>query len=151
MLRPFLAYMFCKFKLWTAKEEIKERQMNKVERIEREFLRAIKCDLNNADLYNDYAIFLYRYKNDYNKSVALLKKAVSLNPYNRIYRDNYNKILRSTEVKFNNYHSFFVLLIAGIMVWLSFSGYHNFMNMFSLFIVAQIVMNYQKNLCKKYN
>lgn len=125
--------------------------MNKVEKIEREFLKAIKSDLNNADLYNDYAIFLCRYRNDYDRALGFLKKALALNPYNKIYRENYSNVLRKTGTRINMYHSFLVLVIVGVMGWLSYSGYHNFLNMFSLFIVAQIVMNYQKNLLKKYN
>ncbi len=125
--------------------------MNETDKIEKEFLKAIKTYTKNAELYNDYAMFLYRYKNDYITASQLLYKACRLAPENRIYRYNYNKILRNTEIKFGNYHNFLVLVILGIMCWLSFNGYHNFLNMFSLFLVAQIVINYQKNLYKKYN
>ncbi len=125
--------------------------MNRIEKMEKEFLNAIKIYPQSADLYNDYAMFLYRYKNEYNMAVRLLAKAIRLNPENRIYKYNYNKVLHNTEIKFANYHNFLVLLILGIMCWLSINGYHNFLNMFSLFLVAQIVINYQRNLYKKYN
>ncbi len=125
--------------------------MNKVEKLKREYLKAIKLNPANSDLLNDYAMFLYRYKNDYNNATKLLGKAIKLNPYNNMYKYNYNKIISGTNSRFDNYHNFLVLVIIGIMAWLSFNGYHNFLNMFLLFTVAQIVMNYQKNLSKKYN
>jgi len=147
-----MAYLFCIVKLSTGKEEFKkEKKMNQIEKIEKEFINSIKLNPYNADLYNDYAIFLCKYKNDYTKACGLLKKAHSLNPYNKIYKYNYSKILRKSDDKFDIYHNLLIFAIVGIMTWLSINEYHNFLNMFSLFIVAQIVMNYQKNICKKYN
>ncbi len=125
--------------------------MNKTDKIEKEFIKAIKTYPQNAELYNDYAMFLYRFKNDYITASKLLFKACRLSPENKIYRYNYNKILRNTNMKFSNYHTLLAVIIAGIMCWLSFNGYNSFLNMFTLFLVAQIVINYQKNLYKKYN
>lgn len=123
--------------------------MNKVERIEREFVRALRMYPMSDELYNDYAMFLYRHKNDYNMAIKLLQKALRINPQSKIYRYNYNKIINSTKARFTNYHNFLVFLIFGIMVWLGFYGYNNLMNMASLFLLAQIIMNYQKNMYRK--
>ena len=119
--------------------------MNKTLKIEREFTKAIKLYPNSAELYNDYAMFLYRYKNDYNEATNLLKKAIRLAPENKIYKFNYNKIIRQTEVKIGSYYNLLILAIVAIMVWLSTNGYNNFLNMFSLFAIAQIIINYKKN------
>ena len=125
--------------------------MNKTLKIEREFTKAIKLYPNSAELYNDYAMFLYRYKNDYNKATNLLKKAIRLAPENKIYKFNYNKIIRQTEVKIGSYYNLLILAIVAIMVWLSTNGYNNFLNMFSLFAIAQIIINYRKNTIKRFN
>ena len=76
-------------------------------------------------------MFLYRYKNDYNEATNLLKKAIRLAPENKIYKFNYNKIIRQTEIKIGNYDNLLILAIVAIMVWLSTNGYNNFLNMFS--------------------
>lgn len=125
--------------------------MNKTLKIEKEFTKAIKLYPNSAELYNDYAMFLYRYKNDYNEATNLLKKAIRLAPENKIYKFNYNKIIRQTEIKIGNYYNLLILAIIGIMVWLSTNGYNNFLNIFSLFAVAQIIINYRKNTIKRFN
>lgn len=125
--------------------------MNKTLKIEKEFTKAIKLYPNSAELYNDYAMFLYRYKNDYNEATNLLKKAIRLAPENKIYKFNYNKIIRQTEVKIGSYYNLLILAIVAIMVWLSTNGYNNFLNMFSLFAIAQIIINYKKNTIKRFN
>lgn len=125
--------------------------MNKTLKIEKEFTKAIKLYPNSAELYNDYAMFLYRYKNDYNEATNLLKKAIRLAPENKIYKFNYNKIIRQTEIKIGNYYNLLILAIVAIMVWLSTNGYNNFLNIFSLFAVAQIIINYRKNTIKRFN
>lgn len=125
--------------------------MNKTLKFEREFTKAIKLYPNSAELYNDYAMFLYRYKNDYNEATNLLKKAIRLAPENKIYKFNYNKIIRQTEVKIGSYYNLLILAIVAIMVWLSTNGYNNFLNMFSLFAIAQIIINYKKNTIKRFN
>ena len=38
--------------------------MNKIERMELEYKKAIKYYPTNASIYNDYAVFLHRYKKD---------------------------------------------------------------------------------------
>lgn len=123
--------------------------MNKIRSIENEFRKALKMYPNSAELYNDYGMFLYRYKKDCGNAAKFLIKALRINPENKLYRYNYNKIIREASTKFENYHNFLVLLIFAIMVWLGFNGYNNLMNMVSLFLLAQIIMNYQKNLNKK--
>lgn len=125
--------------------------MNKTLKIEREFKKAITLYPSSPELYNDYAMFLYRYKNDYNEATNLLKKAIRLSPENKIYKFNYNKIIRQTEVKIGSYYNLLILAIVAIMVWLSTNGYNNFLNMFSLFAVAQIIINYRKNTIKRLN
>lgn len=125
--------------------------MNKTLKIEKEFTKAIKLYPNSAELYNDYAMFLYRYKNDYNEATNLLKKAIRLAPENKIYKFNYNKIIRQTEIKIGNYYNLLILAIVAIMVWLSTNGYNNFLNIFSLFAIAQIIINYRKNTIKRFN
>ena len=71
--------------------------MNKTDKIEKEFIKAIKTYPQNAELYNDYAMFLYRFKNDYITASNFKKKLIE-NVFNygnglvKIERDLNNNI-----------------------------------------------------------
>ena len=125
--------------------------MNKIQKMENEYKKALVCNPYNASLYNDYALFLYKYKKDTENSLKQLNRAIKFDPLNRVYKMNYLKIIRNRDLGVGKRYNFFILFVLGIMLWLGFSGYNNYMNMFSLFIVAQIVINYQKTIYKTHD
>ncbi len=125
--------------------------MNKIQRIETEYKKALAGNQFNASLYNDYALFLYRYKRDVEASLKQLNRAIKFDPENRMYKTNYIKIVKSRGAAVKKRYNLFAIFVVSLMLWLGFSGYNNYMNMLSLFIVAQIVINYQRTLYKTHD
>lgn len=118
--------------------------MNRINKINIEYQKALKYNPKNTNLYNDYAVFLHKYKKDTDSAIKYLCKAIQFEPQNIIYKSNYKKLLREKNLKNRKRYNIFLLIIAGVMVWISFNGYTNFMNILSLFLLAQIVINNQK-------
>ena len=120
--------------------------MNRIARMEAEYINAIESNPTNSEIYNDYAVFLYRYKKDTISALKYLNRAIKFAPDNKIYKSNIQKILKSRKAKIRRRYYIFSLIVAGIMFWIGYNGYTNFMNLFSLFVLVQIVLNYQNNL-----
>lgn len=120
--------------------------MNKIDKMEYEYAKAIKLNPTNAALYNDYAVFLHKYKKDVNGAIKYFNRALKFDYDNKTYKSNLYKILKSKRLKNRNRYYIFSLVIAGIMIWIGYNGYTNFMNLLSLFVLVQIVLNYQNNL-----
>ena len=125
--------------------------MNKLDRIENEYLKAIHINPYNASLYNDYAIFLSKYKNDSLSAVKYLNRAIKFAPTNPIYKSNMAKLIKKYETKNNLRYTIFTLFVVGVMLWIGIEGYTNFMNIFSLFVLAQIVLYSQKRIINQLN
>jgi tetratricopeptide (TPR) repeat protein len=120
--------------------------MNKIERVEKEYKKAIKVNPTNSSLYNDYAVFLSKYRKDLESSLKYLNLALKLNPENKIFKSNLNKIIKQQEIKIQRRHNIFLLFIIGVMLWIGYEGYTNFLNLLTLFVLAQTVLNYPKTL-----
>lgn len=120
--------------------------MNRTDKMEYEYIKAIKLNPANPALYNDYAVFLHKYKRDLDGAVLYLNRAIKFDPENTIYKSNLCKILKIRKLKTRKRHYLLSLAIAAIMFWIGYNGYTNFMNLFSLFVLVQIVLNYQNNL-----
>ena len=120
--------------------------MNRIDRLEAEYINAIESNPTNSEIYNDYAVFLYRYKNDTISALKYLNRAIKFAPNNKIYKSNIKKILKSRKTKICRRYYIFSLVVVGIMFWIGYNGYTNLMNLFSLFVLVQIVLNYQNNL-----
>ena len=125
--------------------------MNRTEKIEREYAKAIAANPTNSELYNDFAVFLYKYKKDTLNAIKYLNRATKFSPDNKIYKSNIQKILKSHNKKLHRRYYIFSLVVAGIMFWIGYNGYTNFMNLLSLFVLVQIVLNYQNNLNEVYS
>lgn len=122
--------------------------MSMVKKIENEYKRAIKSCPENASLYNDYAVFLCKYKNNRELALKYMSKALMFNPSNKTFKSNYLKLRkRVNSQKTSRKHNVFAICVVVLMVWLGYNGYSNFMNMLSLFIVAQIVLDSRKTFC----
>ena len=120
--------------------------MNKIEKVEQEYKKAIKINPTNSSLYNDYAVFLSKYRKDLGASLKYLNLALKLNPENKIFKSNLNKIIKQQEIKVQRRHNIFLLFIIGVMLWIGYEGYTNFLNLLTLFVLAQTVLNYPKTL-----
>ena len=102
----------------------------------------------NASLYNDYAIFLFKYKKDINNSIKYLNKAIKTEPGNKVYKANFARIMNERESSLSNIYTIFILGVVGIMLWLGYNGYTNYMNVFSLFAVIQLALHQQKRIVR---
>jgi tetratricopeptide (TPR) repeat protein len=120
--------------------------MNKIEKVETEYKKAIKINPTNSSLYNDYAVFLSKYRKDVDSAYKDISVALRLNPKNRILKSNINKILQQQELKSRRRHNIFLLFIVVVMLWIGYEGYTNFLNLLTLFVLAQTVLNYPKTL-----
>ena len=123
--------------------------MNRLDVMEYEYQKAIRTNLNNATLYNDYGIFLTKYKKNYNRALKCFSKAIKLEPENNVYKSNFNKTIRRQEQKLSFRHNVFMVFLVCVMGWIGLNGYTNVMNLLSLFVLAQIVLTCQKNNAKK--
>ncbi len=123
--------------------------MNRLDVMEYEYRKAISTNLNNATLYNDYGVFLTKYRKDYKQALKYFNRAIKFEPENRIYKSNFNKTIRKQEQKLSLIHNVFMVFLVCIMSWIGLNGYTNIMNLLSLFVLAQIVLTYQKNNAKK--
>ena len=119
--------------------------MKRVDKVENEFIKAINIQPCNASLYNDYAVFLSKYRKDNFTALKYLNRAIKFAPENMIYKSNFNKLIKKCESENNLKYTIFLLFIVAIMMWIGFKGYTNFMNIFSLFILAQTVLQTRKN------
>lgn len=117
--------------------------MNKIDKIDYEYKKAIKFNPFNAALYNDYAVFLEKYKHDFELSVKYLNRAIKFEPENKLYKNNLNKLIKKYNLKTQKRYTIFTLILVGIMFWIGYQGYTNFMNIFALFILAQIILSNQ--------
>ena len=115
--------------------------MNKFDKLENEYIKAIDNNPCNASLYNDYAVFLNKYKRDFYNSAKYLTRAIRLEPNNYIYKSNLNKIIKKHNNKNHIRYIIFALFILGIILWIACNGYSNFVNTISLFLLAQIVLH----------
>ena len=125
--------------------------MNKTDKMEYEYIKAIKLNPVNASLYNDYAVFLHRYKRDLDGALIYLNRAIKFDPENKIYKSNLYKILKTRKIKNRKRHYILSLAVAAVMFFIGYNGYANFMNLLSLFVLVQIVLNYQNNLDRSYS
>ena len=123
--------------------------MKKMDRIEYEYQRAIKENPNNAFLYNDYGIFLSKYKKEYKHALKYFNRAIKFEPSNKIYKLNFNRTLQKQEQQISLRHNIFMVFLIGEMSWIGINEYTNVMNLVSLFILAQLVLTYQRNNSKK--
>ena len=123
--------------------------MNRIDRMEYEYQRAIRTNSNNATLYNDYGVFLTKYRKDYKQALKYFNRAIKFEPENKIYKSNFNKTIHKQEQKISLIHNIFMVALAGVMSWIGLNGYTNIMNLLSLFVLSQIVLTYQKNNVKK--
>ena len=119
--------------------------MNRNDRIDFEYKKAIKNNPYNAVLYNDYAVFLDKYRHDFEASLKYLNRAIKFDPENRLYKYNLNKLIKKYEMKAQKRYTIFTLFLIGVMFWIGYQGYTNFMNIFALFVLAQIILSYQKS------
>lgn len=124
--------------------------MNKTDTIKYEYIKAIRMNPVNASLYNDYAVFLHKYKKDVDGALFYLNRAIKFDPHNKVYRTNVYKILKSRKTKVQHRYYVLSLIVAAVMVWIGCNGYTNIMNLLSLFVLVQIVLNYQNNFNKIY-
>ena len=125
--------------------------MNKLEKIEKEYVKAIKSNPTNSILYNDYAVFLDKYRNDYEGAFKYLNKALKFEPQNSFYQTNLNRIIKKYEAKSNRRNGIFLIFLIGVMTWIGYNGYTNFMNLLTLFVLAQTVLNYKNPLYIHHN
>lgn len=123
--------------------------MDRTDKIGYEFQKAILQNPNNASLYNDYAVFLSTYKKNYVLALKYFNRAIKFEPDNKIYKSNFNKTIQKHEKEFLFRHNVFMFFLIGVMIWIGVNGYTNIMNLLSLFVLAQIVLIYQKNNIKK--
>jgi len=123
--------------------------MNKTDKIEYEFQKAIFQNPINASLYNDYAVFLSKYRKDYCAALKNFSRAIKFDPQNKIYKSNFNKTIRLQENKINFRHNIFMIFLISVMSWIGINGYTNIMNLFSLFVIAQLVLSYKQSISKK--
>lgn len=128
-----------------------ENVMNRNDRIEFEYKKAIKNNPCNAALFNDYAVFIDKYRHDFDLSVKYLNRAIKFEPENNLYKSNLNKLLKKYEIKTQKRYTVFTLFLVGVMLWIGYQGYTNFMNIFALFLLAQIVLNYQNKSLQQLN
>ena len=120
--------------------------MNKTDRIENEYLKAINANPCNSSLYNDYAIFLSKYRKDNISAVKYLNRAIKFSPDNAIYKSNLNKIIKQYKAKNQVRYTIFLIFLISVMLWIGYEGYTNFMNIFSLFVLAQVVLQSKKQI-----
>jgi len=125
--------------------------MNKTDKIEYEYIKAIKLNPVNASLYNDYAVFLNKYRKDDIMAIRYLNKALKFNPDNKVYKTNLNILLKKQSRKIENRKNMFLLFLTGVIAWIGYMGYTNMMNIMSLFILAQLVLNSRRTMNKIYN
>ena len=125
--------------------------MNRTDRMEYEYIKAIKSNPTNASLYNDYAVFLNRYRNDDIQAIKYLNRAIKFNPNNGVYKTNLNILLKKQTQKFETRKNIFILFLTSVMIWIGYMGYTNIMNIMSLFILAQLVLNNKTTFSKNYN
>ena len=102
----------------------------------------------NASLYNDYAVFLFKYKNDLNNSIKYLTKAIKTEPENMVYRANFARVMNEKEKNLSKIYTLFILAVVGIMLWLGYNGYTNYMNVLSLFAVIQLALHHQRKIVR---
>ncbi len=122
--------------------------MNRTDKLEYEYIKAIKTNPCNSSLYNDYGVFLEKYRNDDYSAIKYFNRAIRLAPNKQIYKSNLNKILKKLEAKSRRRHMIFVIFLACLMFWLGYNGYSNFANIVPLFLLAQIILNSQRNYTK---
>ena len=123
--------------------------MNKLDRVEYEYQKAIELNPNNASLYNDYAVFLNRYRKDYRAALKYLNRAIKFEPDNKIYKLNFNKTIRDCERCACRRYNLFLIFLIGVMIWIGINEYTNIMNLLSLLVLSQMILSYQKNNFKK--
>jgi tetratricopeptide (TPR) repeat protein len=119
--------------------------------MEYEYIKAIKSNPTNASLYNDYAVFLNRYRKDDIQAIKYLNRAIKFNPNNGVYKTNLNILLKKQTQKFETRENIFILFLTSVMIWIGYMGYTNIMNIMSLFILAQLVLNNKTTFSKNYN
>ena len=102
----------------------------------------------NASLYNNYAVFLFKYKNDLNSSIKYFTKAIKTEPENIVYRANFARVMNEKEKNLSKIYTIFILAVVGIMLWLGYNGYTNYMNVLSLFAVIQLALQHQRKIAK---
>lgn len=102
----------------------------------------------NASLYNDYAIFLFKYKNDLNNSIKYLGKAIKSEPKNMVYRANFARIMNEKENNLSKVYTIFILGVVGLMLWLGYNEYTNYMNILSLFAVIQLALHQKRKIVR---
>ena len=93
-------------------------------------------------------VFLEKYRNDDYSAIKYFNRAIRLAPNKQIYKSNLNKILKKLEAKSRRRHMIFVIFLACLMFWLGYNGYSNFANIVPLFLLAQIILNSQRNYTK---
>ena len=125
--------------------------MNRTDRMEYEYIKAIKSNPTNASLYNDYAVFLNRYRKDDILAIKYLNRAIKFNPNNGVYKTNLNILLKKQAQKYETRKNIFILFLISVMIWIGYMGYTNIMNIMSLFILAQLVLNNRKTLGENFN
>lgn len=102
----------------------------------------------NASLYNDYAIFLFKYKNDLNNSIKYLGKAIKSEPENMVYKANFARIMNERENNLSKVYTIFILAVVGLMLWLGYNEYTNYMNILSLFAVIQLALHQKRKIVR---
>jgi len=125
--------------------------MNRIDKMENEYMKAINLNPYNASLYNDYAVFLSKYRKDNISAIKYFNRAVKFSPNNAIYKSNLNKLLKKYEAKNCIRHYVFLVFLVGVMLWIGYAGYTNFMNVFSLFVLAQVVIQSKNDIANQLN